>query len=398
MADEFTLVNTHRYTSTIFLCLLFSFLFCFSFLPPLVSLSGKKEFHGQGSHVGLLVGVAIMSVLMLLFICRKASFHRKQSVFWPKRCRHCARVVGSLYAKIETGHKKKTLSPAGTQAGTTEPLASFEKQPTSGANTKDETPHTPDDAVLSNRTQCQSAHQCRTRHNRRDRPTTSMASYPNQSRSQLLTPSANQTSIQEPDLTITDPGTSDNTQENLPRVSSKSRRKQNMPDDAASLLCDSDVIVKEELNKSHEDQANPIDNSEANFYFPKHYNSLVSSFMVFGTIGVILNLLNVAGLAVCLTIRELSRAAFLEELLRLSVVTLIPLSLKLITTYRGAILVGTITNCYAVAFVFGACIWFSALGIILPVSQEFLGDSVIATLSACHINGTFGKILDYVGM
>ena len=83
--------------------------------------------------------------------------------------------------------------------------------------------------------------------------------------------------------------------------------------------------------------------------------------------------------------------------MHLALVALLPLSLKLMTTYPGAILVGTTTNYNAIALVFGASIWFSALGIILPVTEEPFIDSIIVISAACKIKGTYGEIMKYVG-
>ena len=82
------------------ICLIASTGVCFSFIPYL-PLAGDSNL--QTSVKAVLYPVSRMSLAVLLVLvvgifcyalCRRSKFHRDHSLFWPMKCRHCAKILG----------------------------------------------------------------------------------------------------------------------------------------------------------------------------------------------------------------------------------------------------------------------------------------------------------------
>ena len=69
---------------------------CLLFEPIMTSSNSEHNLQelilSTGTYAFEIMGVILMCVA-LLSIRRKGKFHREQTVFWPSRCRHCARVL-----------------------------------------------------------------------------------------------------------------------------------------------------------------------------------------------------------------------------------------------------------------------------------------------------------------
>ena len=97
-------VQKYQYYVLLTLCLLIGVAICCSVLPVLPPVQGQNEInHGHITFAItrdiFLVVIIIVEIIFYRVIRSKDAFHRKQEIFWPLQCRHCARAVGILPQK-----------------------------------------------------------------------------------------------------------------------------------------------------------------------------------------------------------------------------------------------------------------------------------------------------------
>ena len=93
-------VKASFYFGAQMICLIASTGVCFSFIPYL-PLAGDSDMQSSVKAVLYPVSRLSLAVLLVLMVgifcyalCRKSKFHRDHSLFWPMKCRHCAKILG----------------------------------------------------------------------------------------------------------------------------------------------------------------------------------------------------------------------------------------------------------------------------------------------------------------
>ena len=123
-------VKRSLYHSSLLLCLMLSLGICAAVLPNIpFEKNDKDSARGGLTYVitrSCLTVVLIFFEMFVWYVVRKRdSFHRKQEVFWPLRCRHCAHAVGFLPHLSHNdedgeGEQKNIFSPLSSSSNTRE--------------------------------------------------------------------------------------------------------------------------------------------------------------------------------------------------------------------------------------------------------------------------------------
>ncbi|XP_072170279.1 uncharacterized protein [Diadema setosum] len=98
MAEEREVrVSTHSYVSMICLSLFLSFLAYLSVGPSTpVAAKDWSEMCKVIHVLAQIIVAVIMAIVLFWFSFTRPRYHRKQTIFWPKQCQHCAQVLGIL--------------------------------------------------------------------------------------------------------------------------------------------------------------------------------------------------------------------------------------------------------------------------------------------------------------
>ncbi|XP_072170007.1 uncharacterized protein [Diadema setosum] len=98
MAEEREVrVSTHSYVSMICLSLFLSSLVYLSVGPSTPVAAKNWSEMCKVIHVLVQIIVAlIMAIVLFWFSFTRPKYHKKQTIFWPKQCQHCAQVLGIL--------------------------------------------------------------------------------------------------------------------------------------------------------------------------------------------------------------------------------------------------------------------------------------------------------------
>ena len=94
------------------MCLLLALGIAFAVLPVLPTNLGTEEF-SQGPLTYALTRITLagfsiaFAVSFFRVTFRAAHFHRIQEVFWPTRCRHCAKAVGMCQQQRQSSDAKR---------------------------------------------------------------------------------------------------------------------------------------------------------------------------------------------------------------------------------------------------------------------------------------------------
>ena len=123
-------VKRSLYHSSLLLCFMLSLGICAAVLPNIPFEVNDKDSPRRGlTYVITRSCLTFLLIFFVIFVCyvvrKRDSFHRKQEVFWPLRCRHCAHVVGLLphltdNDEIGEAEQKNIFSPLSSSPNTRE--------------------------------------------------------------------------------------------------------------------------------------------------------------------------------------------------------------------------------------------------------------------------------------
>ncbi|XP_071505955.1 uncharacterized protein [Diadema antillarum] len=376
--DDLT-INTHRYCSTIFLCLLFSFLLSLSFLPPLTQRAGGEKYHGIVSHAGLSSANIVMFCILVWFACNKKNYHRRQTVFWPRQCRHCAKALGLLDVESDSNAASSSLPSSSSSAETSlhntlmtgATVGSGTAQGQAASSRRNSQPRSLDSmsprlTLRSSSERSKSPEEdCNTSSfSQRRRLSKPSSSSLNQENARPFSPTSELSSI-------------DFHNQQLTSCGSINVSPQDGPEEGPTIQTEYRTFPDSGLNKSQ---------------LSRRHQSLAIAFYVFSVIAIIGVPIRLAGSVECLMMKSQNVGLIFEEILDISFLILLPAGTACIALYHDAIFVDTALNCYASAFLLGGNIWLATFRVLLPVG-ELLGNNFVVAWTACNLNGTFGNFL-----
>ncbi|XP_071501558.1 uncharacterized protein [Diadema antillarum] len=112
MAEEREVrVSTHSYVSMICLSLFLSFLVFLSVVPSTPGQKHWTELYKFSYIIAQIIVALIIGLVLFWLSFPRTRYHRKQTIFWPKQCRHCAQVLGMLTQWNKCSESSKVQTP-----------------------------------------------------------------------------------------------------------------------------------------------------------------------------------------------------------------------------------------------------------------------------------------------
>ena len=338
--DEDTTKGRPNYNSSLCLCLLSSLGVCLAFLPYIpLSIVGKRDVIFILSRIVMILVIAAVEFLLIHFIRNKDRFHQAQLIFWPNRCRHCARVLGNMRS---TSTDQSNNTP-GDQAGVQ----------VVGDTNLDALP-------------------IAIRHEANNRTERSCSSGRNGSKnfsgtSYFLT--SGNSSISRP-------------------ISASPLSPETSPYSSTSSYqphCDPSLVDQDVTTRGHHCKRQHV--------YSKRHRSLVNVFNVFCLIALFGIPFLVINKLVCIVNSNGSMTKLItQEIYDVLLLSLIPVAMMFSMRYYDAIFVTTSRNCYSIVIFLSGGIWVSAMKLVMPISN-LLGFDEMG--SSCKMNSTYGKFLHY---
>ena len=328
--------DRHNYSSTLSLCLLASLGVCFAFLPDLPL---NKKAVSERDVIFIVARASVSAILLAVeiqlirYIRLKKRFHQGQVVFWPMRCRHCARALGVLQ---ESTRENVAGQPDGDTCQTS---AEYPQGAPSSSVDENEQTNFP-----------QTSHFL---------PTTSS------------------------------PGVSP-----IPGCAASAVPGRRASPLAHNGIPGTSVVGRQVQSREidgNREIASPLHHDGI---FLRRHRSLVNVFNVLAVLAIITVPVLATGkfMLICNCDHEDIGKLIPGEIMDICFIILLPVAMVFIIQYYDAVFVTNAENCYSIVIFLSGGIWVWAMKLVMPIGS-LLGTDELQP--ACKLNGTFGEILHY---
>ena len=337
--------DRHNYSSTLSLCLLSSIGLCLAFLPDLPINQDNLSENGVRftvARICMSVVIVIAEIQAIRFIRLKKRFHQGQVVFWPMRCRHCARALGVL------------------------------RQPSSDVldNRHGERTSCHDTAGIEQNNRC---------HNFSNSDHFDSSLDTGQTQTLLFLAGGNSSTTH----LISRLDGSVSPHHRAPQIPNDGSPQNMLPsrdDGQAPQFEESTCSASPHL---HDD------------VFPRRSRSLVNVFNVFAVLAIFTLPFIAVGKIICICSKQDDKSMnqlISEEIFFWSLLTSIPVAMAFSVKYYDAVFATNAENCYSIVIFLSGSILVWAVNVIRPIGSLLREDNLE---DYCIMNGTFGHILHY---
>ena len=356
------------FDATLVICFVVSLGIICDVFPSLIAshfdnVNDVKDVVNSVAAAGLILIVLVSDIIMIRFIRGKNVHHQAQEVFWPMRCRHCARAVGILASDV----------PADTRIELTFPL----EQENSGVVQKCTSPSfvIPSTSFSVSTESLASGH-----HDSTDLGISSPST--NSRRRTPVTESPNILTNKKHSSTQTITDNQSHIGDTRSRSTTDADHTQNRDGEPGGY------------NKETELHATPL--------FKSPHKSLLRVFIILAIVSLARSILVIVSAVLCiLQPSEVSPRKFSfvgKALLNGTLGSYLVIAMFFVTSYYDAVFIKKGKFCYPIGYIFAGCIWVILSKIGYPLNAAGYEPPHYHTYP-CKLNGTFGVfVLDFKEM